>query len=115
MSDTFRIGLAVVMIAFALSGGGGTVGNPDKEFLRGMLAGMADTVQEHPESFNTMYGFQAYRDRVIAKAKQDRGSVQGSEKLGQILGDQLNAMPFDLGNVERSKLVQILRDGADKL
>lgn len=114
MSSRVRLALALVLLVLVFGGGESGPAKPnDAMFLKGMLVGMSDGVEKNPGEFANMGQFESYRNRVVAKAKAERGSVSGSESLGETLGPALNELPFVLKDADRSSLVEILRKGAE--
>ena len=87
----------------------------DTYFLQGMLNGMGDSIASHPSKFATMQDVADYRDRVIGLAKSKRGSVDGSDGVGRLVGDQLNEIPFVLSDEWRSDIRRILKTAAGDL
>ena len=87
----------------------------DTYFLQGMLTGMGDSIVSHPAKFATMGDVASYRDRVVERAREVRGNVDGSQAVGDLVGDRLNQIPFVLNNDGRSQVSDILKKAAGDL
>ena len=87
----------------------------DTYFLQGMLTGMGDSIVSHPAKFATMQEVADYRDRVVGLAKSKRGSVDGSDSVGRLVGNELNEIPFVLSDELRSDIRRILKEAAGDL
>lgn len=85
------------------------------QFLHGMLDGMADAVESHPDQFPTTQAVEAYRDRVVSLARETRGDIPESRKIGRLVGSDLNELPFSLDQSARQKVAEILRNAGGKL
>lgn len=87
----------------------------DTQFLKGMLDGMGDSVVAHPSTFSSMQDVESYRDRVVTLAREKRGSIPASDKIGELVGDQLNGLPFVLTEQTRAEVGKILKQAAGEL